>query len=414
MTDVRENPYTTLGVDPQASDEVIRSAYRRLARKYHPDKGGSEADFRKIQEAYQILNDPEKRSLFDRFGWEALEKNPDGAGAMPDVFAHFFGGRFGGSDRRGFHFFQGSMPQPSRGAASDPKRRKRMPDREISITVTAKDAYQGRTLEHTLTRKRYRKTEMPSDPSPCRACQGEGRIPMRHPNLPPFLMIPTGYTVCSQCAGLGMTVCEKDMETVRETVRIDIPRFCPDGWTCTFSNLSDEIPGIETGRVVFIVHHEKSASASPSTPRIDPPHVISTIPLTLSEAIWGFSRSVEFLDGRTYRIGTPAGRSLFSETEPRNTVYDTIRVVAGEGFYTDASMIRRGDWILHFVIQFPTGDTTHFGPTPLPPVGGIEDSNPRIEVSTLPTLQVHQRDGQESSSHGQRPGGVHAQECRPS
>lgn len=410
MTDGRENPYITLGVDRQASEETIRSAYRRLARKSHPDKGGSEAEFRKIQEAYQILNDPEKRALFDRFGWDGIEKNPDGAGPMPDVFAHFFGG---GGIPREFHFFQGTMPRPPRGGGTpDPARQKRMPDREIGITVTPHDAFQGKTIEYTLTRKRYRKTATPSDPSPCRACDGEGRIPMHHPNLPPFLMIPTGYTVCSQCAGLGMTVSEKDMETIRQTVKLDIPRFCPDGWTCSFSNLSDEIPGIETGRVIFIVHHEKPTSASPLTLRVDPPHVISTINVSLSEAIWGFSRSVEFLDGRTYRIGTPAGRSLFSDPEPRNTVYDTIRVVAGEGFYTDASMLRRGDWILHFVIQFPIGDTASFGPTPVPTVGPFDDSTPRIDAHTLPTLQEHQRDSQ-ASSQGSR-SGIHTQECHPS
>merc|ERR1719324_1676642 len=81
--------YKLLEVDKNASDSDIKKAYRKLAIKHHPDKGGDPETFKEITRAYEVLSDSEKRSKYDRFGEEGLE---DGGGDAGDIFESFFGG----------------------------------------------------------------------------------------------------------------------------------------------------------------------------------------------------------------------------------------------------------------------------------------------------------------------------------
>merc|ERR1719356_2198421 len=88
--------YKLLEVDKNASDAEIKKAYRKLAVKHHPDKGGDPEKFKEITRAYEVLSDSDKRSKYDRFGEEGLE---GGDGDPSDIFESFFGG--GGGGRRG-------------------------------------------------------------------------------------------------------------------------------------------------------------------------------------------------------------------------------------------------------------------------------------------------------------------------
>merc|ERR1719436_2097683 len=92
--------YKLLEVDKNAGDSEIKKAYRKLAVKHHPDKGGDPEKFKEITRAYEVLSDADKRSKYDRFGEEGLE---DGGGDASDIFESFFGGggrRQGGSKKR--------------------------------------------------------------------------------------------------------------------------------------------------------------------------------------------------------------------------------------------------------------------------------------------------------------------------
>ncbi|KAK2530261.1 hypothetical protein Q9966_000644 [Columba livia] len=85
--------YDILGVPPGASDNELKKAYRKLAKEYHPDKNPNAGDkFKEISFAYEVLSNPEKRELYDRYGEQGLREGSGGSSGMDDIFSHIFGG----------------------------------------------------------------------------------------------------------------------------------------------------------------------------------------------------------------------------------------------------------------------------------------------------------------------------------
>lgn len=176
--------YEVLGVNKSASKDEIKSAYRKLAKKYHPDnkETGSEAKFKEVQEAYDILYDDQKRSAYDQFGHAAFEQAGGNPGGNPfqgggfggfgdgvdlgDIFSSFFGG---GSRRR-----------------SNPTGPRRGNDTVMRVKIDFMDAINGRdiTLNHTVDEK-------------CSACDGTGA------------KSPKDIHVCSHCGGTGVVRVQK-------------------------------------------------------------------------------------------------------------------------------------------------------------------------------------------------------------
>ncbi|MCP5116106.1 MAG: DnaJ domain-containing protein, partial [bacterium] len=171
-----EDYYKVLGVNRDASQDDIRKAFRKLARKYHPDvtkdKEGGEEKFKQINEAYEVLGDPEKRSKYDQLGanWDGRAGggfNPPpgwgggGGGGMEgfdfggtgfsDFFEAFFGGSGGGGMPRGAGGFPGGGMGGMGGMGGAPRPR-RGADIEGSILVTLHEANEGSVREITLSR----------------------------------------------------------------------------------------------------------------------------------------------------------------------------------------------------------------------------------------------------------------------
>jgi molecular chaperone DnaJ len=162
--------YEVLGVERTASDDELKTAFRKLALKWHPDRNAgdasSEARFKEINEAYEILKDPEKRSAYDRFGHAAFQQGGVGG-------AHGFGGDFGSSFS---DLFEGIF---GRGGGRS-TRSERAADLRYDIEITLEEAFAGKTAQLWL----------PTAVS-CEACSGTGA------------KVGTRPQACPQCGGAG-------------------------------------------------------------------------------------------------------------------------------------------------------------------------------------------------------------------
>ncbi len=212
--------YSVLGVERDASETDIKRAYRGLARKYHPDvaedKVAAEAHFKEINEAYEVLSDPQKRQQYDRFG-----SVPNGAGApgggfggfsssegISDIFDMFFGGARGGGGAQ-------RAAGPERGS-----------DLRYDLQITLEEAFTGVEREIAFTHLGSCTTCSGSGAKPgtlvsrCDRCGGTGA--MRSVRQTPLGQFVT-QTTCTKCGGEG-TFIPTPCETCRGRGRVERPR----------------------------------------------------------------------------------------------------------------------------------------------------------------------------------------------
>jgi molecular chaperone DnaJ len=189
--------YDSLGISRNASDDEIKSAFRRLARQYHPDvskESDSEEKFKEINEAYGVLSDPQKRSAYDRFGRAGLGD----LGGMPDFtvdFSDLFEEIFGSF---GFSTGQRSRHIPRRGR-----------DLQYEVNLTFEEAIFGIEKEIKFSRDEQCSTcsgsgaEPGSKPERCATCGGQGEVrQMRQTILGAVMQSGT----CPTCNGRGQTI----------------------------------------------------------------------------------------------------------------------------------------------------------------------------------------------------------------
>lgn len=218
--------YEVLGVDHGATQDQIKQAFRRLAREHHPDvrKDDPKADerFKEINEAYQVLSDPERRAQYDRYGTvpriPAVDPRESGFGPFEDFFDMFFGRRATSADR----------DAPERGA-----------DLGYDLEVTLDDAASG--VEKTIEVARLETcpscfgtgAERGSSPERCPTCQGAGEVRVSQRTVfGAFTQISTCHTCagsgtvlrhpCRQCRGSGRA-------EVRKTLTISVPQGVDTG-----------------------------------------------------------------------------------------------------------------------------------------------------------------------------------------
>jgi DnaJ-class molecular chaperone len=222
------DPYQILGVQKGVTDDELKKAYRKLVLKTHPDKGGDPEQFKKIQGAYDILGDPQKRQNFDQFG------NPDGpqGGGMPpgfnpnDMFAQMFGGAFGGGGR-------------------GPTRR---PNKDHELRISLEDSYRGITknLRITLSKTCFACRKA------CQACHGSGTQRVQ--------MGPMAFQQpCQACGGQGGSVsgcssCDfKGKKFEQLNLELKIPPGVEEGNTLVAHGLGDQPlkPDEEPGDLIF-------------------------------------------------------------------------------------------------------------------------------------------------------------------
>lgn len=196
--------YDVLGVDKNAGEADIKSAYRKLARQHHPDANpgdpGAEERFKEINEAYSILSDSKKRSRYDRYGHDA-ERGGFGTGDFTDfnpfdIFNSFFGGAFGGFSS----FGQNQRRGPSEGA-----------DIELMADLTLEEVLDGTERSFDLNRVEGCTScsgtgaKAGTRPQKCPKCNGTGQVRSFQQT---FLGTMQSIMPCGQCAGTGSYIAE--------------------------------------------------------------------------------------------------------------------------------------------------------------------------------------------------------------
>ena len=227
---MRRDPYEVLGVPRDAEDTEIKKTFRRLARELHPDVNRhdpeAEEKFKEAAEAYEILSDTERRSTYDRYGFEGLDSRgfaseSHGFGSFADIFDAFFGGDpFGGAfGRAGAGRIQGG-------------------DLAVEVEVTLADAAAGKTVEvayelvDTCEHCRGNGAEPGTPIEACPTCNGAGRI--RAVTRTAFGQL-VREQACDTCGGEGRIPSEpchecggRGRRAVRKTLQVDIPAGIAD------------------------------------------------------------------------------------------------------------------------------------------------------------------------------------------
>jgi len=318
-TTTKQDYYELLGVSRKAPQKEIRQAYRKLARKHHPDLNpgdkSAEEKFKQVQEAYDVLSDAKKRQMYDQFGFET-----PGASGMPegvdpgDVHFDFGGFDFGGGVGGAGPSFRDLFGQFFRGGApvEAPSRAESGSSLEYQIEITFWEAVQGTVKKLTIARldtcTDCRGTAAAGQPQTCTACGGTGQVTQTSGKMRFNL-------TCTRCGGTGR-------------VR-NVCRTCGgEGRVRRSDTIEVRIPaGVQTGSRVRVPGRGNAgtAGAPPGDLYIITdvqPHpffdrrgddLYTVVPITVTEATLGAKIEVPTVDGRSLlRIppGTNSGQKL--------------------------------------------------------------------------------------------------------
>ena len=227
--------YEVLGVNKSASKDDIKSAYRKLAKQYHPDnkETGNEAKFKEIQEAYDVLYDDQKRSAYDQFGHAAFEQAGSNPGGNPFQGGGFSG--FGADLGDIFNSFFGG----GRRRDVNPTAPRRGEDVIQRIKVNFMDAINGKDVELTIEVDEKCPTcggtgaKTPNDVQICSNCQGRGYVNVKRASLFGAMM---SQETCPTCGGKGKTIkdsCKdcggKGYIHKKKTIKVHIPSGIKNG-----------------------------------------------------------------------------------------------------------------------------------------------------------------------------------------
>ena len=302
--------YEVLGIGKNATDAEIKSAYRKLAKKYHPDLNPgdktAEEKFKEVNEANDVLSDPEKRKRYDQFGFAGVDPNYGagqggygggfgggfgGAGGVDlgDIFGDLFGGGFGG--------FGGS-------SRANPNAPRKGHDIQASVILTFEEAAHGCTKKVTLNRQQTcpdcngSGCEPGSSPETCTQCNGRGYVVTQQRT--PFGVIQSQQP-CPHCGGRGTIIknpcktCRGTGKTsARKTLEVKIPAGIDDDQNIALRGQGDA--GTNGGPAGDVIVH-----VTVKTDNVferDGYDVYVRVPITYSQAVLGAEIEVPTVDGK--------------------------------------------------------------------------------------------------------------------
>ena len=324
--------YEVLGIARDADGATIKSAYRKLAMQFHPDRNAgckdNEGKFKAVSEAYECLKDPQKRAAYDRFGHAAFQNGGgghpgEGFGDIGDIFETIFGQAFGGGGRQ----------QARRGA-----------DLRYDMEVSLEEAFHGKSTEIEIEVSQS-----------CDSCHGSGATP------------GTGTRRCNLCSGYGKVrakqgffVVERDCPNCQgrgEVIESPCRSCGGEGRIDQAQKLSVEVPpGVDSGTRIRL------SGKGEAGPRGAPPgdlyifvhvrqHAIFTregtalltrVPVSFTTAALGGTIALPGLDGKAIELGIPVGLQSGEQLRQRGA---GMPVLQGRG---------RGDLVVEIVVETPS------------------------------------------------------------
>ena len=349
----KKDYYEILGVSKNATDDELKKAYRKLAKKYHPDanpdnKAEAETKFKEVNEAYETLSNPQKRQMYDQFG----TADPQGFGGA--------GGPFGGnggyysytsSGFDGFGDIFGDLGDLFGFGTGRTSRAQRGPVKganlKYDITLTYEEAYTGVEKEINISRNETCNTcsgsgaKPGTNPETCSVCGGKGTITKMQTTLLGQMKV---QTTCSNCHGTGKViknVCDNCLGkgTVRKQakIKIKIPAGIDDGQTVVLRGEGE--PGKNGGEKGDIYVTVRLKRHSIFTRQDD--NVYCEIPITFTQATLGADIQVPLVDGTTVTYKIPEG----TQTGTKFTIKDKGFVHINSGY--------KGNLIFTVQVQVP-------------------------------------------------------------
>ena len=324
--------YELLEVDRTADDKTIKSSYRKLAMKYHPDKNPgcheSEAKFKAISVAYDCLKDPQKRAAYDRYGYAAFQNGGPGGGGQADfgdigdIFESIFGQAFGGGRQ-----------QARRGA-----------DLRYDMEISLEDAFRGKKTEITIEVSQACEpcdgsgAQPGTDARRCTMCGGHGKVRAQQG----FFMVER---TCPTCHGRGEVI-EKPCRSCGgegrvdkpQTLEVDIPPGVDSGTRIRLSGRGEAGPfGSPPGDLYIFLHVSRHRVFEREGTTL-----ITRVPITFTTAALGGSIEIPGIDGERLALDIPAGIQSGKQLRKRGA---GMPVLQGRG---------RGDMVIEVTVETPT------------------------------------------------------------
>ncbi|WP_265570305.1 molecular chaperone DnaJ [Sphingomicrobium nitratireducens] len=339
---VQTDYYELLGVARDADGTAIKSAYRRLAKEYHPDRNGgckeNEAKFKAVSEAYDCLKDPQKRAAYDRFGHAAFQNGGGGQGPFgggsadfSDIFSTIFGDFMDEAQRRG-------------GGRGGPQNAGRGSDLRYDLELTLEEAFAGTEKKVEI------ETLSPcepcegngsrgtSKPQTCTTCGGAGRVRAQQG----FFMVERG---CPQCLGSGQTIadpcpkCDGEGRGLKKRrVTVDIPAGVDEGTRIRVAGEGEAgVRGAPAGDLYLFVHMKRHPIFAREGTTL-----VADCPVSFTTAALGGEIEVPGVDGEKIEVKIPAGTQSGETIRRRGAGMSVLR---GRG---------RGDMVARILVETPT------------------------------------------------------------
>ncbi|MBW6522958.1 molecular chaperone DnaJ [Sphingomonas sp. RHCKR47] len=326
--------YELLECERTADAATIKSSYRKLAMKYHPDKNAgckdSEAKFKAVSEAYDCLKDPQKRAAYDRFGHAAFQQGGGGAGpqdfgGFSDIFESVFGEFMGGRQQGG--------RQQRRGA-----------DLRYDMEITLEEAYHGKQTDITVDISVACDTCHGSGAKPgthahqCKTCAGHGKVRAQQGFFVVERACPACHgsgevidTPCSDCRGEGRVEQTK-------TLSVNVPPGVDEGTRVRLTGEGEAgARGAPPGDLYIFLHVKRHNLFEREGTTL-----FAHAPISFTTASLGGTMSIPGLDGRTHEIRIPAGIQSGKQLRQRGA---GMPVLQGRG---------HGDLVIQIDVETPT------------------------------------------------------------